>query len=117
MKKIIVLNTRSPWLGQNEIRFVMWASVPTARQSLYTQTTAWQSIYASATTTELASLRAGEYVETVQTASLPTAAGAPVVKNVLEAAFTAYQSSITNEVSYQYYGTYYEGTVWTLGGV
>ena len=116
MKDIIVLNTTQPWVDQNSIQFVMWASVPTARQQFYVQSSTWQSAYASVTTTELASLRAGEFTEQVQTINLPIGTPVSTVKTVLIDVFNIFQNSITNNSSWQFYGTFHEGTAWTIGG-
>ena len=116
MKQIIVLTTGQPWVGQNSISFIMWASVPTVRQQFYVQSPTWKSAYAGATTTEVLALQAGSFVETVQTINLPIGTPVATVKSVLIDAFTIYQNSINNTTGYQFYGTFYDGTVWTVGG-
>ena len=116
MKQIIVLTTFQPYPGQNGINFAMWASVPTARQFLYAKDSTWQSVYSSVTTTELASLRAGEFTEQIQTVNLPIGTPVATVKSVLIDAFNIFQTSVTNATNWQFYGTFFEGTVWTTGG-
>lgn len=116
MKQVIVLTITNPWPVQNSIEFCMWASVPTARTAFYVQSSTWQSVYAGATTTELAALRAGQYTEQVQIASLPISATVANVKTVLQDAFTIFQNSINNSTAWQYYGSSYDGSSWTLGG-
>ena len=116
MKQIIVLTTGQPWVGQNAISFVMWASVPTVRQQFYVQSSSWKSAYAGATATEILALQTGSFTETTQTINLPVGTPVATVKSVLINAFTIFQNSINNTTGYQFYGTFNEGTVWTVGG-
>ena len=116
MKEIIVLTTTQPWPGQNSIQFVMWASVPTARQQFYVQPSTWKSSYAGATTTEIVALQSGSFTEQVQTINLPIGTPVATVKSVLQDTFTKYQDSITNNNNWQFYGSFWDGTTWTIGG-
>jgi len=115
-KQIIVLNTGNPWPGQLSVTYAMWASVPTARQFIYALSAPSVSAYVSASSTEIAAIKSGAIAEKVQTTNIPTGTSTPTIKGILIDAFTAFQNSINNESTYQYYGTFYDGSTWTNGG-
>ena len=116
-KKIIVVETGTPWPGQLSITCALWATVPANLQVKYTQGTDWKSVYAGATTAEIATIQAGSISERVFSTNVPTGTTVPVIKGILIDAFNIFQNSVTNDNRYQYYGTFYEGTVWTNGGL
>jgi hypothetical protein len=116
-KKIIVLETGNPWQGQLSVTYALWATVPANLQVKYVQTTDWKSAYSSATTAEIDAIRAGSVTEKVGNTNVPLGTGVPVIKGILLDAFNTFQDSVTNDNRYQYYGTFYEGTVWTTGGL
>lgn len=116
-KQIIVLQTGSPWLGQLSITYALWATVPSNLQVMYAQGTGFTSAYVNATTAEIASLRSGATVEKVESTNVPVGTGVATIKNILQSAFTTYQNSITNDNRFQFFGTFYDGTTWTNGGL
>lgn len=116
-KQIIILGTGTPWVGQRSITYALWATVPSNLQIKYAKDPTWVSAYAEATTTELASLRTGATTEKVDTTNVATTVGVTTIKNILQAAFTNFQTQITNDNTYQFYGTFFDGTTWTNGGL
>ena len=116
-KQIIVLNTGNPWPGQLSVTFALWATVPSNLQVMYTQPTSWTSAYVNASTAEIASLRSGATTELVTTTNIPLGTGVPTIKTILQNAFTEFQSKVTNNTTWQYLGTYFDGTSWTNGGL
>lgn len=116
-KQIIILGTGTPWIGQRSITYALWATVPSNLQIKYAKESTWESAYVEATTTELASLRAGATVEKVETTNVPTTVGVATIKTILQNSFTTFQTQVTNDNTYQFYGTFYDGTSWTTGGL
>ena len=116
-KKIIILSKSSQWVGQTSITYALWADVPAARQTKYAQPLTWVSAYDGADSTELAALRAGQLAERVETTNVSASDTVATIKTILISAFNAYQTVITNESKWQFYGTFYDGTTWTTGGV
>lgn len=115
-KKIIILTKSNPWPGQNTINYVLWATVPTARQILYTKPIDWVSAYSDATTQELTDLRSGVIVERVESTNIPAGTATATIKSILQDSFTRFQDQVTNDSSWQFFGSYYDGTTWTIGG-
>lgn len=114
-KQIIVLD-RVNIPSDFSFRYAMWAAVPAARQSFYANaaaTSAWNGAAAG----EITALQNGSVVERVAVAEFPAGTGVPAIKAALQAAFTAFQNRITNDNSWNLYGTFYDGTSWTTGGV
>ena len=116
-KRIIVVETGNPWLGQLSVTCALWATVPSNLQVKYTQGTDWKSIYADATTTEIASIQAGSVTEKVFSTNVPVGTSTAVIKGILQDAFAVFQNSVTNDNRYQFYGTFWDGTSWTNGGL
>lgn len=116
-KKIIVLKTGSPWVGQRSITYAMWATVPAGREGKYAQPSSWISAFDGADAAELSDLRSGVLVERVDTTNVPSNAPIATIKSILIDAFNSFQTQITNESTYQFYGTFWDGTTWTNGGL
>jgi hypothetical protein len=113
-KKIIVLNrdTERPIT----LRFALWADVPVARQSFYADVS-FVSAYRDATPAEMTALRSGAVVERVDQIVLPAGTSLAQIRAALITAFTRYQNSVTNDNAFDFYGTSWDGTAWTAGGV
>lgn len=116
-KKIIILEIGSPWNNQLSIKYALWADVPAGHQPKYTKDSSWVSAYDAADAGELAALRSGAVVEKVETTNVASGTPVATIKNILQASFTMFQNQITNETTWQYFGTYYDGTTWTNGGL
>ena len=63
------------------------------------------------------SIISGSVSEKVNSINLPIGTTTAVIKNILQDQFTAYQTQVTNDNTWQYYGTFYDGTTWTTGGL
>lgn len=115
MKKIIILEHIN-FPSDQDFRYCLWADVPTARQPYYATPT-FVSAYKDATAEELTALRSGAVVE--QVGVIPRQAGATLaqIRTDLIGRFTVFQNSITNYNPYDRYGTSWDGTSWTTGGV
>jgi hypothetical protein len=111
-KLVIVLE--SP--RANSYRYVLWADVPAARQSMYAQVgkvSAWKN----ASTADNAALAAGSVVESVDQFDVAPGTTLASVQATLQAAQVAYQASITAANPWNRYGTFFDGTSWTAAGL
>lgn len=117
MKRIIILEQSSPWPSQKSFNYLMWADVPVARQFKYVKDVNWVSAYKDATDGELADLRNGLVAESVSTYSFTSGMGMNAIKTELQNNFDNFQAEINGERTWQFYGTFFDGTTWTSGGV
>lgn len=113
-KRIIVLerDTERPI----SLRFVLWADVPVARQAFFADANK-VSAYLGATQPETDALRAGQVAELVDTLRLPQGTSLANIRAALITAFNRWQSVVTNDNAYDFYGTFWDGSTWTAGGV
>lgn len=110
--RVIVLEKTGP----TQYRYALWAVVPAARQTFYANaeaTSAWKG----ATQTDVDDLRAGRVVEKVDVVTRAPGATLAQVQADLQAAWQAYQDEVTNGNPWVRYGTVWDGTTWTSGGV
>jgi hypothetical protein len=111
VKQVIILE-KLP--GPVTFRYLLWAAVPLARQPFYVNAAA-TTAYKSATAQELQDIKDGKVVERVETGSWP-GMNLAQVQTHLQDRWTAFQSEITNENTFQRYGTNWDGTTWTMTG-
>ena len=114
-RKIIVLE-RVDEPSDSSFRYALWADVPASRQVIYADSLK-TSLVSDITAPELAALRAGAVVERVGTAQFPASTTLATMKTVLIAAHAAFQADVTSRNAWKYYGTFWDGTTWTAGGV
>lgn len=114
-KKIIILN-RTDIPSDLNFNVCFWADVPAARQPFYANPTA-TSQYKEATAGELSALQSGAVVEKVQKFNF--AAGTPIatIQSTLISAFNQYQDFINGYNEWNRYGTSWDGSTWSAGGV
>lgn len=98
------------------LRFVLWADVPAARQPFFADPNK-VSAYVLATEAENDALQAGQVAELVDTLRLPQGTPLAQIRAALITAFNRWQSVVTNDNAYDFYGTSWDGTSWTPGGV
>ena len=111
-KQVIILDKQSP----GRFKVALWADVPTARQPFYADTDK-VSEWTGATVSDNDALKAGQVVERVITTALLPSAGIPEVKTALENQWADFQVDINSENPWNRYGTFWNGTSWTAGGV
>lgn len=112
-KQIIVLDKQDAVLSY---RVAFWAVVPVSRKPYYVNASA-TSEYKDISAGELTSLQDGSVVEKVGTFLYGSGTSLATIKADLIAKFSDFQSQITNFNPYDKYGTFYDGTGWTNGGV
>ena len=95
----------------------MWADVPSARQQKYIKPIDWLSSYKDVTSQELTDLRNGLVAEKVDTYNFSSGMTISAIKVDLQTNFNKFQSEINGETTWQFYGTFFDGTIWTNGGV
>lgn len=109
-KRIIVLERESParW------RVCYWLDVPIARQSFY----AGQStMFTGATQAEKDALTSGAVREVVDLYSVEGSPTLPTVQAALQVNWQTLQDATNNHNPWVRYGSYWDGTTWTLGGM
>ena len=115
---IIILDRSDP-TNPNVYRYVFWADVPSARQPFYaalagpTAVSAWKDALAADNT----ALQNGSVVEKVDTIQVPSHATLAQIRVFLQDKWAEYQAAITARNPWQRYGTTWDGTTWTAGGV
>lgn len=97
-------------------RVVLWADVPVARRPFYAQADA-TSAYRNATQAEIDAIRTGAVVERQMTVSADPPQTAAQLRALIQDAWTAFQAEITARNPWSRYGTSWDGTTWTAGGV
>ena len=112
-KQIIVLEKHGP--GSFSIAY--WLTVPAARVSFYAVPEA-VSQWAGASQAENDSIAAGQVKERIESFSvqgtLPPLAD---IQTALLANWTKYQAELDADNKWTQYGMFYDGGVWTPGGV
>lgn len=114
-KKIIILE-RINEPSDNDFKYVLWATVPVGRESFYTNINA-KSEYKAATAEELQDIKDGKVIERSGLISKTESVTFANIKNDLEKLFKDFQDEINNKKPFLRYGTFWDGTAWTSGGV
>lgn len=112
--RIIVMD-RLPDFGSQSFRVAYWVDVPAARQSFYAKPGA-VSAWANAQAADNAAIASGAVVEIVENFVKPNGTLAQAQAD-LQANWQRHQDAVTNVNRYQRYGTTWDGTTWTAGGV
>jgi hypothetical protein len=113
MARQIIIQERVNIPSDFSFRYVLWAAVPTARQSFYANP-AFVTTVKDATTAEVAALQSGAVVELQQVGNY--VAGTPIasIQADLINKFNAFQAQITATNPWQFYGTSWDGTAWNI---
>lgn len=114
-RKIIVLE-QVGLPSDASYRAALWLDVPAARQSFYANPAATSAVI-GITTSELDAIKAGAVVEEVVTAQRPTGGTLGQLRTLLENEHARAQATLTAQNPYNRYGTFWDGTTWTNGGV
>ena len=113
-KKIIILERLST--QNSSFRVAYWADAPAARQTFYAdpiKVSAW----GGASAAENTALQDGSVVERVETSSVEGQKTRAEVKTILEARWAGFQAEINAANPWNFYGSFWDGTIWTDGGV
>ncbi len=113
-KKIIILS-RGIDPGDIPVDFILWLEVPSNRQVFYADANA-ASAYGGATTGEIDDLKSGAKTEVPGRIVFPGGTTLTQMGQRLVQEFNTQQELLNNETKWTYYGTYWDGTSWTVGG-
>lgn len=114
MKQVIVLEKLND--SGTSFKYVLWAAVPLARRPFYTNAS-FVSEYKGATLQELSDLQNGIVAERVGTVQIKESLGIPQIKTLLTNAWQSFQDELNSKNQWSHYGTSWDGTSWTAGGV
>lgn len=98
------------------INYVLWLSVPAGKEVIYANLDA-VSVVKDVTQGELDALKAGQVIEKKRKINLPKESTITSIKSALEEIYNSDQSLINSRNTYKYYGSFWDGTTWTLGGI
>jgi hypothetical protein len=111
---IIILEQLSP----SVYRYALWAAVPSARQPFYAiDQAAFVSQWADALPGDTANFQNGSVTEKIETIQVPQGTTTPQVKAFLQDRWTDWQTAVTARNDWPFYGTTWDGSTWTAGGV
>ncbi len=113
--KVIVLERVGEPSDMN-FRVAFWVVPPAARQPYYADPSA-ASAYADVSASALAAIRAGAIVERVETRDFPVDTTLAQIKTALEQRWQKIQDAANSRNPWVKYGTTWDGTTWTAGGV
>ena len=97
-------------------RYVLWADVPTTRQSFYANalaTSAWKD----ATAGDILALQAGQVAERTGTLGVEAGTSLAQARAQLQATWQSFQDRVTAVNPWVRYGSVWDGTTWTAAGV
>ena len=113
-KKIIVLK-RLDYINYFEVSYVFWLAVPVSQQTFRANPTA-TSVYSGASTAENQAIQAGQIYEYVGKSSYTSGTAIGQVGSDLVTKYNNAQTSLNGDDEFQYFGTYWDGTSWTVQG-
>lgn len=105
-KRIILLHKTDPF--SSSYRYVLWADVPAGNQIAYANPVA-QSEFDNATAAELQAIRDGLVAEKAGT-YISDNDSITTIQTNLQAQWTAFQTAITNEITFGNYGRYWDSS-------
>ena len=114
-KKIIVLE-KTPQQNYFIVNYLFWLDVPANQQTLRANVNLTSS-FAGATSEELQNIKDGKVVELTGTSSYNLDATNQTIAVDLQQKFINEQAGLTGSHKFIYYGTFWDGTTWTIQGV
>jgi len=123
MRRIVVLEMEPQPNGGLHIRYVLWATVPLARQPFWQarQGVGFESAVkdGSVTAQELTALQTGAVVERVGESEWPPGTTVPQAQTFLQQAATAWQQYVNSYNPWARYGSFFDDTTntWTAKAV
>lgn len=111
-KRIIILERQ----GNQSFSVAFWLDVPVARQPFYANASA-TSRYKDALAAEITAIQSGAIKEVVDNVSADVITNLAGIKTQLQAIYTAKQAAINALNNWDRYGSFFDGTSWTAGGV
>lgn len=112
MRKIIILEKRTTE-NYIEVSYLFWLTVPLAQQIARVSADA-KSVYIGATVEENASLKDGSVLEKGGMMSFNASATLAQIGAALVTKFNVEQTALNASAQFSYFGSYWDGTSWTL---
>lgn len=111
MKQVIITRTATVG-GILSVQAVLWYPVPLGRE--VPRPDVQNSAYRQATQAELDAIKAGRVLEEADTYRFPKSLTSVQIKSFLVSVWTDRKAFLdTNPLEGQYYGTFYDGTIWS----
>lgn len=115
MARQIIVQEKNSITNYVEYKVVFWLTVPTAKQSYFANPNATSTVK-DATTPEITALQNGSVVEEPKTVSYIANTNVNAIAADLVAKYNTEQTTFNLIDKYQYYGSYYDGSAWTVKG-
>ena len=115
--RVIILDKGRAVEEQKIWRYVLWADVPSARQKFYAQPTGTKSAWVDAIQADNDQLVSGAVTEKVDTINGQTGWAMANYQTELQARWQVFQDDVTTNNPWNRYGSTWNGTTWTVGGV
>lgn len=110
-RKIILLDRLALGATDEMYRVAFWLTVPVERRPYYADP-GKTSVVKNITADELGDLRAGQFVEMVETLNRPPEATEEQAEAMLEMSFLRRQADLNALNPFDRYGTYWDGETW-----
>lgn len=114
-RKIVVLN-RVDIPSDFNFMVAFWPTVPTQRQTYYANANKTSQVR-TITAPELAELQSGQITEVVKKMNFSAGTPQGIITSALVAEFNKIQDEVNGYNEWNYYGTSWDGTSWTLAGI
>ena len=114
-RKIIVLN-KVNFTDYFQLNYVFWLDTPIGQQTLRANPNA-TSVVTDVTVAELASIKSGIITEVSGNATYPNNTALNKIGSGLVIAYNQAQLDIANVDQWKFYGSFWDGSAWTIKGV
>ena len=111
MRKIILLDRLALGSVDESYRVAFWLEVKEERRPFYANPNAASAVK-DITPDELGDLRAGRFVEELDSLTKPAAASEQQARAMLEGSYMRRQAELNDRNPYDRYGTYWDGGAW-----
>jgi hypothetical protein len=111
MRKIILLDRLALGSIDEAYRVAFWLEVPEERRGFYANPSAASAVQ-GITAEELGDLRAGRFVEQVESLTKPASATEEQARAMLEGSYMRRQGELNARNPWDRYGTYWDGGKW-----
>ena len=111
-RKIIVLR-RTRFSPQIEYEVAFWLDTPSGRQTFLANASATSRVK-GATTPEIDAIKAGAIKEFIVSINVPPGSNLVTMQGILAGMHTQFQTDWTNDVVFDRYGSFWDGTTWSM---
>lgn len=111
MRKVILLDRLALGSIDETYRVAFWLEVPAERRPFYANPQA-VSVVKDITADELGDMRAGRFIEVVETLTRPQGISEPEARAMLEMSYLRRQADVNEQNPWDRYGTHWDGGEW-----